>query len=130
MSPPARPENHQPTVLIVEDNEDVLYAMTSVLAQAGYLVLTAGTGHDAIAVVQNPLEPIDVIILDVHLPDVDGISLCARMRELVPHLPVIVCSGAAEPEEVARLLELGATRYFRKPIAPDELLASVEAALR
>lgn len=75
------------------------------------------------------LESIDVVILDVGLPDVDGVSLCERIREMYPNMPVLVCSGGAAPEDVARLIGLGATRYFRKPVEPDELLSSVEAAL-
>jgi DNA-binding response OmpR family regulator len=123
------PEKHQPTVLVVEDDEKTLEAMTLILAQEGYLVLTAPTAHDAIATLRRPLSSIDVVVLDVNLPDVNGIDLCARLRESYPKLPVIVCSGAARPEEVARLLELGARRYFQKPISPEELLSTVEAAL-
>ncbi len=125
----AEAEGHQPTVLVVEDDEDARFAMAEVLAGQGYLVLTAGSGHDALGVLRAPLSPIDVVIMDVHLPDLTGIELCARLRQLDPDLPVIVCTGAASPEEAAELLRLGARRYFQKPITPDELLASVESAL-
>ncbi len=119
----------QPTVLLVEDDEPTLLAMTRILVREGYLVLTAASAHDAMGSLRQPLSPIDVVILDVHLPDADGTNLCVAMKQLYPHLPVIVCSGEASPGEVARLLELGAHRYFQKPIHPDELLATVEAAL-
>jgi DNA-binding response OmpR family regulator len=75
-------------------------------------------------------EPIDVVLLDVGLPDVNGVDLCALLRELRPSTSVVVLTGEAEPADVARLLELGVRRYFRKPIEPDELLATVEAAVR
>lgn len=120
---------HQPTVLIVEDDDAVRFSMTVLLAQEGYLVLTAANGHDGLATLRQPLSAIDVVVLDVHLPDLSGIDLCARLRELYPHLPVIVCTGAATPEEVAQLLHLGAHRYLQKPVTADELLATVEAAL-
>ncbi len=120
---------HQPTVLLVEDDELTRDAMTALLVREGYLVLTARDGHDAVNVLRMPLSPIDVVVLDVHLPDVSGIDVCARLREVSPDLPVVVCTGEAEPEEMARLLELGVHRYFRKPIGADELLATVEAAL-
>jgi DNA-binding response OmpR family regulator len=123
------PKKHQPTVLLVEDDETTRNVMTRILVREGYLVLTAESGHDGLSVLRTPLSPIDVVLLDVHLPDVSGIDLCARIRELHPELPVVVCTGEAEPEEAARLLELGVHRYFRKPIAVDELLATVEAAL-
>ncbi len=120
---------HQPTVLLVEDDELVRDAMTRFLVREGYLVLTAATGHDAIGLLRTPLSPIDVVLLDVHLPDVSGIDLCARLRELHPKLPVVVCTGQADHEEATELLKLGIHRYFCKPIAMEELLASVEAAL-
>ena len=99
-------------------------------SRQGYLVLTAPTGHDAVVLLQVESEPIDVVLLDVHLPDVSGVDLCVRLSELRPGLAVVVCSGEAEPQEVARLLELGVRRYFEKPVEPDELLVTVEAALR
>jgi DNA-binding NtrC family response regulator len=120
---------HQPTVLLVEDDEDTLFAMDKLLTRAGYLVLTAGSGHDAIGMVEQPLAPIDVVLLDVHLPDVEGSALGARMRELKPALPIVVCTGQAEPEEVAALVRLGAVQYFRKPVGADELLTAVKTAL-
>jgi DNA-binding response OmpR family regulator len=122
-------KEHQPTILVVEDDEIARDAMTRILVREGYLVLTAESGHDALSILRAPLSPIDVVLLDVHLPDVSGIDLCARVRELHPNLPVVVCTGEAEPAEAAQLLEMGVQRYFRKPIAVDELLAVVEAAL-
>jgi two-component system NtrC family response regulator len=120
---------HQRTVLLVEDDEDTLFAMDKLLTHEGYLVLTAESGHDAIGTLEQPLSPIDVVLLDVHLPDVEGTALGARMRELKPALPIVVCTGEAEPEEVAALIRLGAVRYLRKPLRADELLTAVQRAL-
>jgi DNA-binding response OmpR family regulator len=120
---------HQPTVLVVEDDDAVRFSMTALLAQEGYLVLGAASAHDGLANLRQPLSTIDVVVLDVHLPDASGIDLCARLRELYPNLPVIVCTGEATPDEVAQLLRLGAHRYLQKPVSADELLATVEAAL-
>jgi DNA-binding NtrC family response regulator len=129
VGPAETADEHEPTVLVVDDDEDTRFAMSQVLAQEGYLVLTAATGHDAVATLREPLSRIDVVLLDVHLPDVSGTELCARLRELYPDLPVLVCTGEADSEEVAELVRLGAIRYFRKPMAVDELLSTVEAAL-
>jgi DNA-binding response OmpR family regulator len=71
--------SHQPTVLLVEDDELVRDAMYCTLVQEGYLVQTAATGHDAIGLLKTPLSPIDVVLLDVKLPDVSGIDLCAAL---------------------------------------------------
>jgi DNA-binding response OmpR family regulator len=117
----------QPTVLLVEDDELVRDAMCRALVRAGYLVQTAATGHDAIAILRTPLSPsgIDIVLLDIQLPDVSGIDLCAKFRELQPNLPVVVCTGCTDPEENAMLIKLGISRYFPKPIAMDELLEAM-----
>ncbi len=96
--------------------------------RAGYLVQTAATGHDAVAILRTPLSPsgIDVVLLDIQLPDVSGIDLCARFRELQPNLPVVVCTGCTDPEENAELIRLGIRGYFSKPIPMEELLATME----
>jgi DNA-binding response OmpR family regulator len=119
----------QPTVLLVEDDELVLDAMTRMLVREGYMVLTASSGHDAIGMLRTPLQPINVVVLDVNLPDVSGIDLCARIRELHPTMPVVVCTGSTNPEDLAELLKMGVRRCFHKPVAMAELLASVQAAL-
>jgi DNA-binding response OmpR family regulator len=119
----------QPTLLLVEDDELVRDAMTRLFVREGYLVLTAATGHDAIGVLRTPSSPIDVVLLDIGLPDVSGADLCARLRQFFPNLPVVVCTGAASPEEAAELRQLGITRFFCKPIAMPELIAAVRSAL-
>jgi two-component system NtrC family response regulator len=120
---------HQPTVLLVEDDENALFAMDKILTDQGYMVLTATSGHDAIGMLAQPLSPINVVLLDVRLPDVDGFALGARIRELKPTLPILVFSGEAAPEEVAGIEKMGAVCYLRKPIGTEELLMAVERAL-
>ena len=119
----------QPTVLLVEDDELVRDAITRILVREGYLVLTAPTGHDAIGLLRTPASPIDLVLLDIGLPDVSGTDLCARLRELFPDMPVVVCTGAAQPEDAAELRRLGITRFFAKPIALDELVAGLRDVL-
>ncbi len=104
-------------------------AMCRALVRAGYLVQTAATGHDAIGLLRTPIEPIDVVLLDIQLPDVSGIDLCAKFRELHPHLPVLVCTGCTDPEESAELVRLGIRGYFAKPIPMDDLLATMQRVL-
>ncbi|HWG45283.1 MAG TPA: response regulator [Gemmataceae bacterium] len=123
------PSLRQPTLLLVEDDELVRDAMTRLFVREGYLVLTAATGHDAIGVLRTPSSPIDVVLLDIGLPDVSGADLCARLRQFFPSMPVVVCTGAASPEEAAELRQLGITHFFCKPIAMPELIAGVRSAL-
>jgi len=121
--------SYQPTLLLVEDDELVRDAMTRLFVREGYLVLTASTGHDAIGVLRTPSSPIDVVLLDIGLPDVSGADLCARLRQFFPNLPVVVCTGAASQEEADELRRLGITRFFCKPIAMSELVAAVRSAV-
>ena len=119
----------QPTVLLVEDDELVMDAMTRTLVRQGYLVLSARSGHDAMSLMYTPLQPINVVILDLNLPDVSGIDLCARIRELHPTLPVVVCTGSTDPADADGLINMGVRRYFHKPVPLADLLASVEGTL-
>jgi DNA-binding response OmpR family regulator len=123
-------QSHQPTLLVVEDDEMVCEAITRLFVREGYLVLTASTGHDAMGVLRTPQEPVDVVLLDIGLPDVSGTDLCARMRQVCPNLPIVVCSGAASPEEIEELHRLGVTSFFPKPIALSDLVAAVRAACK
>src|SRR6516165_6631589 len=122
----AVPPKQQPTVLLVEDDDLVRDAMTRLLVREGYLVLTAATGHDAIGLLRTPLQPINVVVLDVNLPDVSGIDLCARIRELHPTMPVVVCTGSTDPADADGLINLGVRRFFHKPVPMADLVASVE----
>jgi DNA-binding response OmpR family regulator len=119
----------QPTVLVIEDDEDTRFALAKLLARRGLLVLTAASGHDAMGIVEEPLAPIDMVLLDVRLPDVDGTALCARLREFDADLPILVCTGQAEEVEIAELARLGALRFFHKPISAKQLLTTVDTVL-
>lgn len=129
MSANFRP-SHQPTLLLIEDDELVRDAMTRLFVREGYLVLTAATGHDAIGLLRTPSIAVDVVLLDVGLPDVSGADLCARLRQFFPHMPVVVCTGAASQEEADELRRLGITYFFSKPIALPDLVAAVNSACR
>src|SRR5262249_14701512 len=128
MSSPAAP-SYQPTVLLVEDDELMLDAMTRTLVREGYYVLTALSGHDAVGLLRTPLQPVNAVILDLNLPDVSGIDLCARIHELHPAMPVVVCTGSTDAGDPDRFRKMGVRRYIRKPVPMAELLASVEAVL-
>jgi CheY-like chemotaxis protein len=120
----------QPTLLLIEDDELVRDAMTRLFVREGYLVLTAATGHDAIGLLRTPSIAVDVVLLDVGLPDVSGADLCARLRQFFPDMPVVVCTGAASQEEADGLRRLGITHFFSKPIALPDLVAAVKSACK
>src|SRR5581483_4395606 len=85
-----RPGEEMPTVLLVEDDEATRFAMAGVLHREGYQLHLAASGGEALGVLQASAPSVDVLLLDVHLPDVTGAELCARLNEQYPRLPVIV----------------------------------------
>src|SRR5262249_3399466 len=115
----------QPTVLLIEDDELLLDAMIRTLVRQGYLVLSARSGHEAMNLLYRPLQPITAVVLDLYLPDVSGQDLGARIRELYPSLPVVVCTGSTDPADIARLMHVGVRRWFIKPVAMSDCLAWV-----
>ena len=126
--PATRSSSRRGRILIVDDNTELVDTLRAVIASGvpGIAIETAESGAAALVMAQKGF---DVAIVDVKLPDVSGIDLCSKLREFYPEMPVVVCTGHAGPEEVAALMKLGVHRYFCKPIAMDELLATVEAAL-
>ncbi len=123
---PQFPHNHQPTIMLAVADEPSRDALNVALVKANFLVLTAATAREAMKLLRTPLSPVDVALLDVHLPDVNGVDLCSRLRELYPTLPVLVCTDQAEHGDVNQLQKLNVLRIFSKPVAIGELLAAVK----
>jgi len=110
--------------LVVEDNEHVAYMLEFMLERAGYDVIMATNGRDALAAVEN-IEPVDVILLDLMLPYVSGYQVITDVREHHDwqYVPIVVLSGKVLEEDIVRALDLGANDYVTKPFRPEELLA-------
>jgi two-component system cell cycle sensor histidine kinase/response regulator CckA len=119
----------QPTILLIQEEEPTRTVLAQFLVQEGFLVLTAATGHDALGVLRASLTPIDVLVLNLPLPDLEGQDLCAHLRRLHPNRLLIICTGEAEANEEAKLFQLGVKRFFRKPVDLDDLLSGVRQAL-
>ena len=118
------------TILVVDDNEALRYAMVRALRSGGYQVVEAKTGQEAIELAQNCP---DLITLDIKLPDIDGYEVCRRLRAGTDtsHIPILHISASfVAPEHKVKALEGGADAYLAEPITKDELLASVKALLR
>lgn len=124
-----RQRKRQPTILVVDPDDATRDALNVGLVREGYFVLPAANVHDAWGMLRTPHACIDLVLMDPHLPDVSGIHLCARLREISPALPVMVCAGDVEPAEVAQLRQLGVRYYLQKPIAFEELLHTVRTIL-
>ena len=116
-----------PRVLVVDDEQQILRALRVILRDAGFEALPASTGEEAldVAAVEHP----DAAIIDLVLPDIDGVELCRRLREW-SELPVIVLSAVGDEEAKVRALAAGADDYVTKPFGPRELIARLNANLR
>ncbi|MEU8922917.1 response regulator transcription factor [Kitasatospora sp. NPDC048545] len=114
-------------ILLVDDDPLLLRTLQLNLRARQYAVLTASSGREALDVAEN--ETPDAVLLDLGLPDLDGIDV---LRSLRAHLdaPIIVLSGRTDPEETIRALDSGADDYVTKPFDPNELFARLRAALR
>jgi two-component system, OmpR family, alkaline phosphatase synthesis response regulator PhoP len=115
------------TVLVVEDESSIASFVALYLKNAGYRVQTAGTGQDALDVLGR--ERPDLIVLDLMLPDIDGIEVCRRVRR-GSDIPILMLTARDEDVDKIIGLEVGADDYLTKPFNPRELVARVKSILR
>ena len=117
-------------ILVVDDEPDILEFVGYNLRQEGYTVLTANNGLTAIEIAQEKTP--DLVILDVMMPDMDGIETCERMRAIPKLTNTIITFLTARSEDYSQIagLEAGADDYITKPIRPKVLLSRVKALLR
>ena len=114
------------TILIVQDDQDIMEVITILLRREGYNVLRAANGKEALEQVnKNP----DLFILDVMLPDLDGVEVCRRIRE-TSLAPVIFLTAKGGLQEKTEGLEAGGDDYLVKPFFQEELIARIRAQLR
>lgn len=114
-------------ILIVEDEREIAVAIEAYLLNQGYLVSIAANGVEALEVVSS--QPIDLAIVDVMMPKMDGINFTMKLRE-THHFPVIMLSAKSEEVDQIMGLNMGADDYVTKPFRPLELLARVNSQLR
>ncbi|MCB0876918.1 MAG: response regulator transcription factor [Solirubrobacterales bacterium] len=114
-------------VLVCDDEPQIVRALRVVLREAGFHVVAASDGEEALdhAAVQPP----DAAIIDLVLPDIDGVEVCRRLREWTS-MPIIVLSAVGDEVEKVRALEAGADDYVTKPFGSRELLARLQATMR
>ena len=117
----------KPAILLIEDDSNITDFMEVVLGQENYHLAVAGTGMEALTIMQTT--SIDLILLDLGLPDIDGIDLLKIIRKRM-QLPIIVISARNNEVEKVNALDLGADDYVTKPFGTNELLARIRTALR
>jgi two-component system, OmpR family, KDP operon response regulator KdpE len=116
-----------PAVLVCDDETQILRALRVILRDAGYDALPASSGEEAldVAAVHQP----QAAIIDLVLPDIDGVEVCRQLREW-SEMPIIVLSAVGTEDAKVAALSAGADDYVTKPFGPRELIARLEAALR
>jgi DNA-binding NtrC family response regulator len=116
-------------VLIVDDERNIQVTLARALSLEGYATYTAGTGQEALEKIASL--PVDLVLLDVKLPDLDGLAVLEKALQTRPGLPVVVMSGHGSIETVRQAFKLGAFDYLEKPIGERErLLAAVRNGLQ
>jgi two-component system KDP operon response regulator KdpE len=119
--------NHSAKVLVCDDEPQILRALRVILRDAGYEAVLAGTAEEALD--RASVKPPAAVIVDLMLPDLDGVEVTKRLREW-SQMPIIVLSAVGEEEAKVRALAAGADDYVTKPFGPPELVARLEAVLR
>jgi two-component system, OmpR family, KDP operon response regulator KdpE len=114
-------------VLVVDDEPQILKLLSVALRSKGYVVEVAGGGEEALERLCS--STFDMLLLDLGLPDVDGLEVCRRLREW-SQIPIIVISVREDDRDKVAALDLGADDYVTKPFSMDELLARMRANLR
>lgn len=114
-------------VLLVEDDEGIAKPLAAALRGAGYPVVRAATGHAALA---QAAAGVSAVVLDLGLPDLDGVEVCRRLRRVAPGVPVLILTARSTEADVVVGLDAGADDYVTKPFRLAELLARLRALLR
>ena len=118
---------NQPHILVIDDEPQILRALKTILRERDFRVTTAGTGEEGLALAAT--EPPDLVVLDLSLPKMDGIEVCARLREWT-QLPILVLSVRGGERDKVAALDVGADDYLTKPFGIEELLARIRVGLR
>jgi two-component system KDP operon response regulator KdpE len=119
--------SNEPHILVIDDELQIQRAIRTILTEKGFRVTTASSGEDGLTLAAAS-EP-DIIILDLGLPDMDGVEVCSRLREWT-QTPIIILSVRDSERDKVGALDKGADDYLTKPFGIEELLARVRVALR
>lgn len=115
------------TVLVVDDEEEIAELLEVYLSNSGYRVLKCDNGESALRLIEE--ETVDLVLLDVMLPDIDGFTLCKQMRKS-HFFPIIMLTARVADEDKIKGMALGSDDYITKPFNPLEVTARVQAQLR
>jgi DNA-binding NtrC family response regulator len=126
--PPAREKSPKVGVLIVDDESLIRWSLAEMLIGDDYTVMEAGDGKQALAVLKNPPEPVEVVMLDYRLPDTNGLQLLTAIRGLSPASRVVMMTAYGTADVMAEATRLGAVCVVNKPIEMQDVAGIVSKA--
>jgi len=115
-------------VLIVDDEALIRWSLAEMLSEQCYAVYEAADGKSALTILRNPPNPVEVVMLDYRLPDLNGLQLLAAIRRVSPHSRVVMMTAYGTPDIAADALRLGAVGFVNKPIEMDDVAGLVLSA--
>lgn len=122
-----QPQGAAPLILVIEDEAPIRRFLRATLAQRGYRIAEAAGGEEGLA--RAAAQPPDLVILDLGLPDLDGLAVIRHLRDWT-QIPIVVLSARERERDKVEALDLGADDYLTKPFGVDELAARIRVALR
>ncbi len=120
----------KPSILVVEDEDDIRELVSYNLLKEGYQVAGVASGEEALQITGK--KPVDLVVLDLMLPGIDGLTICRRLKQdpKTAHVPIVMLTAKGEEADIVAGLNLGADDYITKPFSPRVLIARVRAVLR
>jgi CheY-like chemotaxis protein len=122
----AVPENKPVTVLMVDDEQIVVEPTCLLLKRYGYSVISASSGEQAVNLLKQDGHNIDVVILDMLMPGMDGIETLDHIQRIQPKIPVLIASGNNHPDQIDRALNNGCNGFIRKPYKTSDLHTEIQ----
>jgi DNA-binding response OmpR family regulator len=123
-----QPSSSAATVLVVDDSEDVVAIVSRFLVRNGLKALRAYSGRECLEIARR--QPVDVVILDVMMPAMDGLEVCRELKQLSPSLPVILLTAKDDMATRSAGMALGVSEFIAKPVSNyDDLLARVQTQI-
>jgi DNA-binding response OmpR family regulator len=120
-------QNPGPTILVVDDNKGVLEFLVLLLSKHGLSVIGASSGSECLNILES--RPVDLIILDVMMPVMDGLQVCQRLKKITPSVPVILLTARDDMMTRAAAMDLGISEFVAKPVNNRDLLNRVRTHL-
>lgn len=117
------------TILVIDDESMALVLIKRLLGEAGYHVVTAQSGFEALDLFRRQPQAFNLVLLDLTMPFMDGEETFHRLREIRADIPVVLCTGFIRQDRLDRLIKDGIAGFLRKPLAPDEIVDHVRGVL-